>query len=114
MGEIVFQEIEVYIPDIVSAGNTVFFYTTGTEIANPFTIYSANRLIEEDYAVPLTPMSYQEYFEQPMKENLSTPTSYMYDRKLNDAKIYLWLAPDTADIIIPFTYMEKFESILAN
>lgn len=89
------------LPSDADSGRTVYHYTTN--LANPFNVYAGLRH-QDGRDIPMDPpLSYDEYFELPNKDDTaSTPTSFNYDRQLNQTIIRLWPLPARSDIIIKF------------
>jgi hypothetical protein len=99
------------LPFQASAGNAVFAYTTDLDI--PLTVYEGVREIN-GIDTPLNSLSYSEYFQLPNKRDQSTPVSYMYDRQLADAMIYLWPVPERSDIIIKLLIGQRINNLQNN
>jgi len=93
-----------------SAGKNVYTYTIPME--TPLDIYSALRNSDGTIDIPMSYLSYQEYFNLPNK-NLATnnPVSYNYDRQLSQSTIRLWPTPDRAGTIIKFTVGRKISNL---
>lgn len=58
------------------------------------------KLLSGGYEVPMTPLSRQEYLDQPNKDtNFSTPVNFYYDPQRDVGTLYLWPAP--SDVVAP-------------
>ncbi len=97
------------LPDDARSGNKVVFYTNKTK--KPFNILSVNRLtVSQSFRneVPLTYLSYQDFFELPNKNSAAVPTMYNYDRQLNDAVIRIWPVPSDFTYDLSFVFQSVF------
>ncbi len=101
------------LPSDADSGRTVYHYTT--KLANPFNVYAGLRH-QNGRDIPMyPPLSYDEYFELPNKDDTaSTPTSFNYDRQLNQTIIRLWPIPDRSDIIIKFIISRNIDIFETN
>lgn len=95
-----------------SSGLRVYAYTT--RITEPFFVYSAVREDKSEIDIPMEPLSYEEYFQQPNKTQEGTPTLYEYDRQLGVGIIRVWLVPQDVEWLLKITYSEKIEDFDSN
>ena len=97
------------LPSDAANGNRVVFYTN--KVDTPFDVLSINRLrVNQGFRneVPLTYLSYQDFFELPNKESVSVPTMYNYDPQLNEAIIRIWPLPSDFTYDLSFTFEKTF------
>lgn len=101
-----------------SSGNYVYVYNAADRIVRPLKVLSVRRRtittagLSSAIDVPLTNIPYNTYMELPFKANEGQyPTQFMYDPNRDSVgTLYLWVTPNTAEVIFPFTY----ESTLAD
>ncbi len=90
-----------------SSGNQVFTYTTIA--GRPLRIHNVRRRDTSGNEIPLTALSRQEYFELANKSVEGIPSHYCYEPKLTNGKLYLYLAPDSVDSTIRYSFTRSFE-----
>jgi len=95
-----------------SSGLRIYAYTT--RISEPYFVYSAVRESKSEIDTPLDSLSYEQYFQQPNKTQLGTPTMYQYDRQLGIGIIRVWLVPQDVEWLLKITYSEKIEDFDSN
>lgn len=104
-----------------SRTNTVIAYTT--KINRPLEVLRATMLDLKSGSTPaertMGQLSYDEYFNMPIKQTASTPNQFYYDRILNNGipftgTMYLYPDPYKSYQIINFTYTDSLQDMLNN
>lgn len=97
------------LTETATEGNIVVAYTT--KIGKPLQIYSARRnTYDNNIDTPLTPYSYQEYFDLPNKNSPGGyPSCWMYNPQRETGIFYLWQAPSLVTDKIKFTYARSLQ-----
>jgi hypothetical protein len=93
-------------------GTYVYGYDADDRIVRPLKVLSVRRRtvttqgIPSAIDVPLEEISYDDYFQLPFKASEGLyPTQYMYNPERDqDGTLYLWVTPNSAQVIFPFTY----------
>lgn len=96
------------LPSDAAENNNVYIYTT--KLDQPFNVYSAIRQTDDEIDTPMYQMSYEEYFQQPNKTDLSTPVNYRYDRQLDSANIAVWPTPSDVTYRMKITLARRVEN----
>lgn len=100
-----------------STSNTVVAYSS--KINRPLRVLRGTSLDLKNNQTETTmmPLSYDEYFNQPVKNTQSRPNNFYYDRVLNSSSpyngtIYIFPEPNDVSQIITFTYHDSLQDIL--
>lgn len=96
-----------------ASGNTVITYTS--KLNRPLkilraTILDLNTLTETQ----MMPLSYDDYFNMPLKTTAGTPNNYYYDKLITNAiphtgTLYLFPRPNNVDKIVSFSYLDSIQ-----
>lgn len=97
-----------------SAGNSIITYTS--KINRPLEILRSNTLdlFNSNTESQMSKISYDEYFDTPVKSISGRPNNFYYDRLINNAisytgALYLFPTPSTVTDIIVFTYYDGIQ-----
>ena len=94
-------------------GANVFGYTT--QMGNPFQVHAAARHdVNSKNDIPMSLMSYREYFDQPNKTATGVPTMWAYDRQLDYFDIFLWSTPGDLTNVVKLIISRKIEDVDTN
>ena len=101
-----------------AANDDALVYTYTDKIYKPLRILDARRRTGVDsgatsteFDLPLTEVSYQDYFELPTKAVNSIPNQFHYNPKLTSGKIYLYPRPSDGAERIHFSYERVLEDL---
>lgn len=103
------------LTDEASAENTVITYTT--KITRPLRILRSTVLsLDNDSETTMGDLSYDEYFNMPIKTTLGSPNNFYYDKLLSGSSpytgtLYLFPTPNNVNDIIVFTYQESLSDM---
>lgn len=103
------------LTDDVTSGNTVITYTN--KINRPLEILRATVLdLSSNTEISLMKLTYDDYFDLPIKALNGRPVNFYYDRAINNAlpytgTLYLYLNPDSSKYIIQFSYSDAIQDI---
>lgn len=61
--------------------------------------------------VPIVPISYDRYFNLPVKTIPGPPNVYYYDQTLDNGTLYLYPQPNNANLVINFTYHQSIDDV---
>jgi hypothetical protein len=97
--------------------NTVVAYTS--KINRPLEIIRATScdLKNNNSEVQIGDISYDEYFNMPLKTTVGRPCNFYYDRLINNSlpytgTLYLFPCPDTCSTVINFSYYDCIQDIV--
>jgi hypothetical protein len=95
-----------------TSGITVITYTT--KINKPLKIIRATVFdLANNSESQMGKISFDEYFDTPVKTQLGRPNNFYYDRQLSTGQLYLFPTPDSVKRIIKFTYQDAFEDMVS-
>ena len=103
------------LTDEASAENTVITYTT--KITRPLRILRSTVLsLDNDSETTMGDLSYDEYFNMPIKTTLGSPNNFYYDKLLSGSSpytgtLYLFPTPNNVNDIIVCTYQESLSDM---
>lgn len=91
------------LTDSATADNSVIAYTT--KINRPLRILRATTYnLHTGAETVLANLSYDEYFNMPLKTTAGSPNNFYYDKLLDNGVLYLFPNPTDVDVFIKFTY----------
>jgi hypothetical protein len=103
------------LTDTVSDGNTVITYTT--KITRPLKILRATiKDLSNNSETKMGGLSYDEYFDMPLKSTLGRSNNYYYDKLLVGSTpytgtLYLYPTPNSVNQIMVFSYQESLSDM---
>lgn len=98
-----------------SEGNTVLTYTT--KINRPIQVLRGTRLTLANLTeTELGKLSYDDYFNQPIKTTPGDPNNFYYDRLITGSvpytgTLYVFPTPSTVNTLVKFTYYDGFQDM---
>lgn len=99
-----------------TSGNTIITYTS--KINRPIEVLRATLLdLTTQTETPLEKLTYDQYFNTPIKTVNGRPVNFYYDRVLNNSlpftgTLYLYLNPDSSKYIIRFSYQDMILDVV--
>lgn len=99
-----------------ASGNTVITYTS--KINRPLEILRATLLdLSTNTETPIEKLTYDQYFNTPIKTVNGRPVNFYYDRLLNNSlpytgSLYVYLDPDSSKYIIKFSYYDAIQDVV--
>lgn len=99
-----------------SLGNTVITYTS--KINRPLEILRASLLdLSTNTEIPMEKLTYDQYFNTPIKQVNFRPVNYYYDRVLNNTlpytgTLYVYGNPESSKYIMKFSYLDTLTDIV--
>lgn len=101
-----------------ASGNLVYTFTN--KLYKPVRILSARLVSGYDSGssstiteILMSPISYSDYMDYPMKTANGNPNQYCYDPKLTKGNLYLWLRPNDGNYRVHFTYERYIEDMIS-
>lgn len=90
-----------------ASGNAVYAYTT--KIIRPLKITDVRLMSDAASDQPISKLSLSEYLAMPSKSTQSTPSQFVFDPQLDNARLYIW--PTTSDVTdkINFLYQKPVD-----
>lgn len=104
------------LTDQATSGNTIITYTT--KINRPLEILRATVYdLTSNTENPIEKLTYDQYFNTPIKNVNGRPINYYYDRLLNNSlpytgTLYLYLNPDSSKYVIRFSYLDVINDVV--
>jgi len=104
------------LPSQASIGNTVINYTN--KINRPMEVLRASLFdLSSEVETPIKKLSYDKYFNLPIKNQPGRPINYYYDRLLNNSlpysgTLFVYLTPDNNKYIIRFSYKDLITDVV--
>lgn len=95
------------LPSAASSSKLVYIYTTPLD--QPFNVLSAVRSDRDETDIEVSYNSYEQYFNLPSKDSLSTPVIYNYDRQRDSAVIRVWPTPADVSTSLKITILRKIQ-----
>lgn len=96
-----------------AAGNTVITYTT--KLNRPLKILRGTLLdLNTNAESALQALSYDDYFNTPLKTTAGSPNNYYYDKLINNAipgtaTLYVFPRPNNVDKVLKFSYLDSIQ-----
>lgn len=90
-----------------ASGAQVYVFTN--RIQKPLDILMVNRRDESGDDCEMNKLFLKEYFRLPDKDQTGEPTSWYYEEKLSNGKLYLDSAPNNALDLIKFVYLRPIQ-----
>ncbi len=92
--------------------NYVVTYTT--KIQRPLDVINCrSKSLASATEQPMTDIKHTYFFNIPDKttDDVSTTSTFYYDKKLDNGTIYLWPRPNNVDLIVNFTYYKPLDDL---
>lgn len=100
------------LPSVASSGKPIYAYPTNADLVRPLRVMHCRRrriTSSPETEIPIIIWSHEEYFDTPNKKTEAPPNAVYYDPRRDVGLLYTWPAPESGELILPFTYARPLE-----